>query len=304
MNKTTNHRGLKSFVYVVILAFVSLLVWAGSQMFAHNIFSPARKATHSLRVLTYNTHRMGMYKKPNHNLVISYLQQCDADILCLQEVEVHKNAHYLTLSDLKQALKKYPYTYFDFSIYNKKRQFGNAVFSKYPLVNKHTIRYESKANISSCCDMVINGDTLRLFINHLESNKLNQSDFESFFANNNTELKEEELTKKMTRAGLTRKQQAQKVKQAIKQSPHPCIVVGDFNAIPLSQTYQTIKRGLYDCFLETNFGKLGNTFYKFHIGIRIDYILCSKQLIPLACKVDKVSHSDHYPVIADIGWKK
>jgi hypothetical protein len=30
-------------------------------------------------------------------------------------------------------------------------------------------------------------------------------------------LKEEELTKKMTRAGLTRKQQAQKVKQAIKQ---------------------------------------------------------------------------------------
>jgi endonuclease/exonuclease/phosphatase family metal-dependent hydrolase len=152
--------------------------------------------------------------------------------------------------------------------------------------------------------MVINGDTLRLFINHLESNKLNQSDFESFFANNNTELKEEELTKKMTRAGLTRKQQAQKVKQAIKQSPHPCIVVGDFNAIPLSQTYQTIKRGLYDCFLETNFGILGNTFYKFHIGIRIDYILCSKQLIPLACKVDKVSHSDHYPVIADIGWKK
>lgn len=304
MKKTNNHKGLRRLVYIVILVFVSLLVWAGSQMFAHNILPSSRKVTQSLRIMTYNTHRMGMFKKPNNNSVISYLQRCDADILCLQEVEVYKDPHFLTLSDLKRALKKYPYTYFDFSIYNKKRQFGNAVFSKYPLVNKHTIRYESKANISSCCDIIVNGDTLRLFINHLESNKLTQSDFASFFAHNNTELKEEGLTKKMTRAGYTRKQQAQEVKHAIKQSPHPCIVVGDFNAIPLSRTYQTIKHGLYDCFLETNLGKLGNTFYKFHIGIRIDYILCSKQLIPLACQVPQVNYSDHYPVIAEIGWNE
>ena len=85
-------------------------------------------------------------------------------------------------------------------------------------------------------------------------------------------------------------------------SRHPVIVVGDFNAIPLSLVYWKIKFGLHDCFLNGSFGKLGNTYKRGMFGARIDFILCSRDLTPIDCIVDEVNYSDHLPVIATIGW--
>ena len=81
---------------------------------------------------------MGDFKKPDQNEVLHYLlQQQDADIICLQEVDVYKNAKYLTLPEVKKELgKKYQYSYLDFSVYDKRHQFGTMVWSKYPLINK------------------------------------------------------------------------------------------------------------------------------------------------------------------------
>lgn len=258
----------------------------------------------TLRILTYNTHRMGMYEKPRNNRVIRYLQESKADILCLQEVEVYKNPRFLTLPELRAALLKYPYTYYDFKVHNATRQFGNVVFSKYPLKNKHTIRYDSRANLSSCCDVLLGADTLRLIVNHLESNRFEQSDFAipDSLTKQSVRSSAERINRKLETARKLRIKQAQEVKREIRQSPHPVIVTGDFNSTPLSYTYQKIKFGLRDCFLESSFGRLGHTFEKYHLGIRIDYILCSRRLKPIRCEVERVRFSDHYPVTATIAY--
>lgn len=164
---------------VVLLCAVLLL-----SLFSHGNGADPQDYAHRLTVLTYNTHRMGEFRKPPQNRVLQYLLRQDADIICLQEVEVYRDATYLTLGELRGTLReKYPYSYIDFSVYNSRRQFGNVVFSRYPLINKQTIRYPSRANISSRCDVVVGADTLRLITNHLESNRFDRGDFAEHIAN-------------------------------------------------------------------------------------------------------------------------
>ena len=80
--------------------------------------------------------------KPADNEVLQYLLSQDADVVCLQEVDVYKDVKYLTLPDVRQTLgSKYPYSYLDFSVYNKRHQYGTMVWSKYPLIHKQSIHY-------------------------------------------------------------------------------------------------------------------------------------------------------------------
>lgn len=301
-------------ILLCLFLFSSLLI--GSLFVSHRFFY-AEPQGKTLTVLTYNTAQMGGYKKANENKVIRYLQHQDADILCLQEVMVVKDKRYLTLSELKDALTdRYPYTYLDFKVYNSRLQFGNVVFSKYPLIDKQTVRYHSNAaNISSRCDVVVGSDTLRLFINHLESNRLERMEWD-------------EVRDKVQSATRRRKEQVRILKQAVAQSPYPVLVVGDFNDIPLSYSYLYMRLPFFaekvydndlevtkherrltmlrDSHLKGSCLSLGNTFVLplrswLRIGIRIDYIFTDARLRVLSSRVDRAAiGSDHFPLITTI----
>lgn len=292
---------MKRIKRIVILVLTLLFVWVLYSLFSHRIRLPHQSFERTLKVMTYNTHAMMIGENlAAKKSMLNYINNQDADIVCLQEVLVYKNPERLTLPALREAMSNYPYTYYDFKHYNSKRQFGNVVFSRYPLTNKKTIRYESRSNISSQCDVLVEKDTIRLMVNHLESYRLVKEDLQ-FDTLSVEEIKNSSLIHKLQHAGKLRHKQAREVKQSIRQSPHPVVVVGDFNAIPLSYVYWKIRFGLRDCFLNTSFGQLGNTYKKGQIGIRIDYILCSRKLTPIKCEVDRVKYSDHFPMIATIG---
>ena len=251
---------------------------------------------HRLRVLTWNTGRMGGFLKPKTNKVLRYLiEEQDADVICLQEVDVYKDKQYLTLDDVRETLRaKYPYSYTDFSIYkNGRHKYGTMVWSKYPILNKKPIRYESRANLSNQCDIVVDTDTIRIINNHLESYRFEAEDMDDM----------SNMRSKMERSTPLRIKQSRTVRRMIEASPYPTIVAGDFNAIPLSYTYLHIKRGLHDAFLETSWFKTGPTCKKKGIGMRIDYLLSTSSLIPVCCEVDyKATGSDHWPVAATFAW--
>ena len=287
---------------IVTIMLTLLLVWILYSLVSHRFRQPKETFSHTLKVMTYNTHAMMIGDKlAAKKEMLQYINNQGADVVCLQEVLVYKNPARLTLPALREAMSNYPYTYYDFKRYNSHRQFGNVVFSRYPLTNKNTIRYESQSNISSQCDILVGDDTIRLIVNHLESYGLVKEDLQ-FDTLSMAEIKNSSLVQKLQHAGKLRHQQAREVKRSIRQSPYPVVVVGDFNAIPLSYVYWKVKFGLRDCFLESSFGKLGNTIKKGPLGIRIDYILCSRELSPIKCEVDRVSYSDHFPVCATIGW--
>lgn len=288
---------------LMAIALVAGAGWLARYTVSHGAPSHQEWA-HTVHVLTYNTHRMGMYEKPEHNAVIQYIIAQDADIVCLQEVEVYQDNQYLTLGELREALAMYPYCYFGFSVHNYRRQFGNVIFSKYPILDREEVHFTSRANSSCRCDIVVGEDTLRLINNHLESNRFEAKDWAVSANPTRDEIKQSAniLSHKWYAAHQIRMEQAQEVRQAIEQSPYPVVVVGDFNDLSVTRTYRTIAEGLHDCFLESSIGRIGNTYEWHHIGMRIDYILCSPELAPVDCRVDTVSHSDHYPLHATIGW--
>lgn len=292
---------IKRIIYTIVALIVGWMLWS---MLSHKMpWQGTKTCEHQIKVVSYNTQGMligeSMAKKKD---MLKHINELDADVVCLQEVLVYKSADRMTLPALREAMKQYAYTYYDFKVYNNRRQFGNVVFSRYPLVNKQTIRYESASNISSQCDMVVGKDTVRLIVNHLESYKLNKKDFcrDSLMVGN---LKESSLGKKLITASQLRRKQAWQVRKAAWKSPYPVVAVGDFNSMPLSLVYWTMNMGMQDCFAESSLGRYGATYKSYWPGIRIDYIFCSRRLQPIDSWVDEAEYSDHYPLVAEIGWR-
>ena len=266
----------------------------------------SQQLTAGISVLTWNTHQMGQFQKPDRNEVLQYLLEQDADVVCLQEVDVYKDAKYLTLQDVKQTLgKKYPYSYIDFAIYNKRHQYGTMVWSRFPLINKQSIHYQSRGNISNRCDMVVRDDTIRLINNHLESYSFTHEDLaaaDSLSTYEGLLSSFKRLWKKWSRATDLRNEQARVVRQEIEDSPYPVIAVGDFNSVAWNYAYWHISDGMHDAWRETHRWAWGATCEKRGYGVRIDYILSSKTIVPVDCEVKNVTGSDHRPVVATLAW--
>ena len=269
----------------------------------NSAFHSSIETLNSLKVLSYNTHLLQNNTPVEQNDLITYIRESGADIVCMQEYAVYKDKHYPTFQRVKDALTDiYPYTYFDFAVHNHRVQYGLAVYSKYPLLNKTTIPIQANGNGANYCDVVVSADTFRLFNNHLQSNSLRPAEVDSLLS---TSAQKEQLTSINDRLSgnlIQRTTQARMVREAIEASPYPVIVCGDFNDVPVSYTYRHIARGLRDAFLTTSFLQTGHTYVKRHLGIRIDYILHSTQLDALDFRIDHVPYSDHYPVMATLVW--
>ena len=289
-----------------LVSFVALGICSGNILATYSHEHPQTEdAAHQLTILTYNTHQCGQLKKANQNEVLQFIRESGADIVCLQEYEVSKNTKYLTFEEAKQFLRDtYPYTYYDFCVHNSARQFGLAVYSKYPLIHKTRIEYPSRGNQSNYCDVVVGSDTLRLFNNHLESYSLVElsgplpDSFESEQFKKTTWT----VLKKMIATFPYRARQSEIVHQTIAASPYPVIVAGDMNDVPVSYAYHQMSRGLTDTFLHASVGRNGWTYQRSLAGVRIDYILVSESFGVSAANVIKRTGSDHYPYTATICW--
>jgi endonuclease/exonuclease/phosphatase family metal-dependent hydrolase len=104
---------------------------------------------------------------------------------------------------------------------------------------------------------------------------------------------------KLKTAYKKRAEQAILLHKKIKESPYPVLVCGDFNDVPGSFTYFTIKDNLQDAFLKKEFG-FGRTYRFISPTLRIDYILADKKFTIKQYTKIVAPYSDHYPVIADI----
>lgn len=253
-------------------------------------------------ILTYNVKYLEYpYDKDVDEVhpAISYIQQTDADIVCLQEVgdEFFKNT--IKNRAVKKALKAYPYVLTGAS----EGRYSVVCLSKFPVIQYKRIPYISKSNSSFFYDLKIGGDTIRVINNHLESNKLNPEEKDKY-TNALKRRESEELTElaeilgsKVGSATSIRGYQAVAVSDMVKSSRHKVIVCGDFNDVPGSFTYRTIRKGLEDSWIENGFG-WGNTFHDNLFLFRIDYILHSPEIECINTKIDRVKFSDHYPLSA------
>lgn len=271
-------------------------------------FSPIT-SDNSLRVLSWNVSswtetNFGADKLDQtglRNLMIDAIQMQSADVLCFQEY-FESFAPELYPSNTA-VFKKMGYNYYYFTpvlkTYNGGIQSGLCIFSRYPIQDtafKKTGNGNSEG--MSMADIQFNGRLIRIINTHLESPRLKKQEYSPL-----EEVHESRtVLGKIKRAYSLRSQQADAVRASIDSSKYPTIVCGDFNDVPNSYSYFTIKGNLQDAFLKKGAG-IGRTFQFISPTLRIDFLFADKSLkIDQFTKLD-YKYSDHYPQLMDVSLK-
>jgi endonuclease/exonuclease/phosphatase family metal-dependent hydrolase len=295
-------------VSLLSLLFVHTSVW---NTFPVNFKKEIPENT--ISVLSYNIHLFDFYTSLSENEILDYIYESDADIVCLQEFGYSNNPKkkFLKKSEILEKLgKKYPYHHIDLSSLQKNNSYGVATFSKYPIKNKQHVNYTSKYNSTIYSDIDINGDLVRVFNCHLESNNVTENDKE-LIANLGEEFKNEKmneivnhLSRKLGQSFKLRAKQAEKIAAQVTRTEIPIILCGDFNDVPVSYAYATIRGDkLKNSFTESGTG-YGHTFNEKFFWFRIDHILHSSDFQSFDFTIDKVRYSDHYPIKCYLSLKK
>lgn len=100
-----------------------------------------------------------------------------------------------------------------------------------------------------------------------------------------------------------RRQKSQEISAVVALLPSPKIIAGDFNTPVESMIYQNYWRGFQNAYSMsgTGFGWTERLFVQgVPVGVRIDHVLVSDAMKPIACQTGPDVGSDHLPVIADI----
>ncbi len=264
----------------------------------------------NLKVLTYNVRAFNFYQdsgsENSYEEFIQVILSQSPDIICLQEVLISENSG-LALDKLKQDLDHIPFAYFNL-LRNPSgsREYGNIIFSKFPIINKGEVPFSQTYNPSIFADILIDSDTVRIYNNHLQSFRLGSGNF-SFLTDFEHNFDEgsldeiQDISFRMKAAYIQRAKQAKQLNWHIGQTHFPVIVCGDFNDTPVSYAYYCIKKNLKDAFVEAGKG-FGKTYDQIFPAFRIDYILYSKELYPVDFETLNTTLSDHYPVVSSFAF--
>lgn len=264
-----------------------------------------RKDPSRLAVLTYNVHGF-TYGQTRHegylrtvDSVAAYIRRLQPDVICFQEYETMQPSDVRRIDSL---YRDWPYRAYNF-VYGGEGDvgYGTAVFSRLPLLEARRTIFEQSANSLLRADLLTpGGDTLRLFNNHLQST---QVDERSQSRVEHLEVRGEEGTRQFVRSLGSRLRanyrrravQVDTVSAQIAASPHPAVVVGDFNDTPVSYTYKKMRGGLEDPFINAGNG-FAYTYNRLFSMLRIDYIFHSPLFETEAYRSDDLPWSDHNPV--------
>lgn len=226
--------------------------------------------------------------------IVDFLEEQNNDIICLQEVRLNRN----NIFNLPQTVARlHNINHYQYA--RSSSSYGLVTMTRYPIVFMDEIRFEDTRNMAIYTDVVIEGDTVRIFNVHLQSYLIDPNDYSVIdspdFRNENTMTELRELTVKIKTASEMRAGQVRKIREYIDKSPYKVIVCGDFNDTPYSYSYQKIRGRLKDAFVESGRGA-GNTYTGKIPPFRIDYILHSSDFKAFNFKTTGFRISDHLPI--------
>jgi len=306
--------------YWSLLSLTALLIgWTNIRSFVAlhpgKAFTVAKPPS-ALRVMTWNVRSFDEYitrKKgaSGHRIkMLDFIDSLHPDVLCLQEFfESYHPGDTANIPYFEQQLH-FPYHFFsrDYGRYDGKWAAGVIIFSRYPIVDSMIIHYSKPGGVPAtesliAADVQLGDDTIRVFTTHLQSVLFRSKDFHDIEIIKNVDdsilTASRSIAKKLRDAFRHRGDQAEEVRVRLDRSPFPALICGDFNDVPNSYTYFTIRGPWTDAFLQKGFG-IGRTYVHISPTLRIDYILTDPQFEVLQCRKFSLPWSDHNPVIADL----
>ena len=261
----------------------------------------------ALRIVSYNVAGYaGNWKyEQAFDTIFNYMQRVQPDILCIQE-DMTSN----WLDTNKKYSRLFPYND-TVRISSPQSSMLNCLgmHTRFPIVRKERISYESRVNGSVAFFLLIEGDTVIVINNHLESTHLSTKDRDRYqemlkgmMSRDTARAETSLIIDKLGYAKARRARHADIIHQYVEaHRNYPIILCGDFNDTPISYTHHHLAEGLTDCFVESGCG-LGLSFNRSGFNFRIDHLMCSDHFTPYQCEIDsKMDASDHYPLLC---WLK
>lgn len=265
--------------------------------------------------MSYNSMLFDLYNWSKNiqsrNIILTTLAEENPDILCLQEFytseEVNDFNNIDTLTNLLNAKNSHiEYT----TTLRKLDHWGIATFTKYPIIRKGKIQFNTRTNnICIYTDMIINKDTVRVYNMHLQSISFSKADYKfiSEMQDDTTVVegemeKSKSILRRIKRAFVKRAIQADIIATHIETCPYKIILCGDFNDTPASYVYRTIRGNLKDAFVESGTG-FSQTYAGKFPRFRIDYILHSDDFESKNYHHLTETLTDHYPIVTHISVK-
>lgn len=244
--------------------------------------------THQLSVMSYNVRLFNLYNwidsKNIPEEITSFVKNENPDVIAFQEFRPHK----------KLDLKQYKYQYKSLS--KGKIKYGQAIYSKYKIINTGEIIFKKSHNKAIFIDIVKKKDTLRIYNVHFESLHINPDVVKL------KETDKELLVKRIGSRFVLQQNQAAQVLAHQENCTFKKIILGDFNNTAYSYIYQQFKKADYkDAFQEAGHG-FGRTFHFKLFPFRIDFILVDKQLTARKFRNYDYKFSDHYPIKTEVIW--
>lgn len=238
-------------------------------------------------VMNYNVRLFNLFKwipdidAPKE--ISTFVAQTNPDIISMQEYRPDKGL----------LLKEY---YKFESLSGDKIKNGQAIFSKFPIINEGVIEFPNTYNNAIFADVVKGKDTIRIYNVHLQSLKIDVS---------TDPLKRESSENLFKRVGNTFRLQQEQADMFIMHKAgchYKTIVTGDFNNTAYSYVYKEIKGHMKDAFVEAGNG-FGRSFdFKF-FPVRIDFIMVGDRFEINSFKTFDVKFSDHFPIMSRVKIK-
>lgn len=264
-----------------------------------------------LEVITFNasTFRVGdHFEVQNMNrskAIFRWLEQTQADILCLQEAYNWKNERlpeeYYSSSLLARAGYRYAVT--ETRSYPYKAPFpdlfaGVVLFSRHPVVSAQYTSFKTPNGINGLvvADIRKGPDTLRVINLHLMSMGVRVGKVMKAPDSRAAKSETRNILHKLKEGFIAHDREMDPVIKAIRNSPYPVILCGDFNEVPTGLSYSRTRRYLKNSFEEAGKG-FGFTLNRSPWFIRIDNQFHSNHFTAVRHEVVKsVTASDHFPV--------
>ncbi|BAV94146.1 endonuclease/exonuclease/phosphatase family protein [Ichthyobacterium seriolicida] len=248
-----------------------------------------KKVEGDIKLISFNVHSFNRYnwiqKKDVIDEIKNFISVNDPDIICFQEFYDTK----------KNYFPEYPYVYI--SSTHKNEIWGNAIFSKFPIIEKGIIKFENSYNQTTYVSIDIGQEILRIYNVHLESLGIDQEDYEYRKKHKKNTLERlSKLFKNVNKGFSKHSEQSVLIREHIDNSPYKNIVCGDFNSTAFFYEYKKIKGGLNDAF--SVFGQgLGATFFFYYYPLRIDFILSDPRISIKEFQThSNIRLSDHIPL--------
>ena len=248
-------------------------------------------------VMSYNVRLFNLFQWIERESVKdemkAFIDEQNPDILCIQEYSETANV------DLRVYKHKFIF------MQGNKIKTGQAIFSKFPIIDQGNIEFPESDNLIVYADIRKGSDTIRVYNMHLQSIKISPDVSEMQEHVETIDQQKSQMVFKRIGQAFTKQQlQAEILMKHKKECKFPMIICGDMNNSAFSYVYRSIKGNLNDCFEEAGKG-FGETYNFKYYPARIDYIFADKSMkVKSFQNFPQFKNSDHYPIVTRLMIEK